>query len=237
MHFVMVFTHPAHGGPSMDMAEPNAFYMLAQRGDDSEPVRTDLADAAASDRVARLENASRAYEAKLPRQTTRSLGDYVFVLEAGPYYEANEDKYIQQLTKTLAQCRRRAGQLGGTGGLADGDLAARQAVRELDRRRVSRRRARGRQAGAECGARGRVRELSSGPHAVPLCASNPRSCCRRTRSARWAFARTIAASSRSVSPRAGWWGICALAVGPDTEHEGKPLSQDAVLWIQVKDMK
>jgi cobalt/nickel transport protein len=38
-------------------------------------------------------------------------------------------------------------------------------------------------------------------------------------------------------PRAGWWGICALGVGADTEHEGKPLSQDAVLWIQVKDMR
>jgi cobalt/nickel transport protein len=38
-------------------------------------------------------------------------------------------------------------------------------------------------------------------------------------------------------PRAGWWGICALEVGADIEHEGKPLSQDAVLWIQVKDMR
>ena len=37
--------------------------------------------------------------------------------------------------------------------------------------------------------------------------------------------------------RAGWWGICALEIGPDTEHEGKPLSQDAVLWVQVKDMQ
>jgi cobalt/nickel transport protein len=38
-------------------------------------------------------------------------------------------------------------------------------------------------------------------------------------------------------PRAGWWGICALAVGPDVEHDGKALSQDAVMWIQVKDMR
>ncbi len=38
-------------------------------------------------------------------------------------------------------------------------------------------------------------------------------------------------------PRAGWWGICALAVGSDTEHEGKELSQDAVLWVQAKEMQ
>jgi cobalt/nickel transport protein len=38
-------------------------------------------------------------------------------------------------------------------------------------------------------------------------------------------------------PRAGWWGVCALHVGPVTEHQGKPLSQDAVLWIEAKDMR
>ncbi|MGD9843189.1 MAG: DUF4198 domain-containing protein, partial [Steroidobacteraceae bacterium] len=38
-------------------------------------------------------------------------------------------------------------------------------------------------------------------------------------------------------PRAGWWGVCALHVGPVTEHLGKPLSQDAVLWLQAKDMQ
>ena len=37
--------------------------------------------------------------------------------------------------------------------------------------------------------------------------------------------------------RAGWWGVCALNVGPTKEHEGKPLSQDAVIWVQVRDMK
>jgi cobalt/nickel transport protein len=38
-------------------------------------------------------------------------------------------------------------------------------------------------------------------------------------------------------PRAGWWGFCALGVGPVKEHKGKELSQDAVIWIQAKDMK
>jgi cobalt/nickel transport protein len=38
-------------------------------------------------------------------------------------------------------------------------------------------------------------------------------------------------------PRAGWWGFCALGAGPDTEYKGKELSQDAVIWIQARDMK
>jgi cobalt/nickel transport protein len=38
-------------------------------------------------------------------------------------------------------------------------------------------------------------------------------------------------------PRAGWWGFCALGVGPVTEHNGKEMSQDAVIWVQARDMK
>jgi cobalt/nickel transport protein len=38
-------------------------------------------------------------------------------------------------------------------------------------------------------------------------------------------------------PRAGWWGFCALGVGSDTGYKGKELSQDAVIWVQAKDMQ
>jgi cobalt/nickel transport protein len=38
-------------------------------------------------------------------------------------------------------------------------------------------------------------------------------------------------------PKAGWWGFAALGVGPDSEYKGKELSQDAVIWVQAKDMK
>ncbi|WQG57717.1 hypothetical protein RHM66_22725 [Pseudomonas sp. RTB3] len=38
-------------------------------------------------------------------------------------------------------------------------------------------------------------------------------------------------------PRAGWWGIAALNIGATKTYKGKPLSQDAVLWVQVRDMK
>jgi cobalt/nickel transport protein len=37
-------------------------------------------------------------------------------------------------------------------------------------------------------------------------------------------------------PKAGWWGIAALGIGPEDEHKGKGLAQEAVLWIQVTDM-
>jgi cobalt/nickel transport protein len=235
-HFVMVFTHPAHGGPSMDMAEPAAFYVLAQRGDDSEPVRTDLASQLQAIEWQGPEHASRAYEVKLARQVTRSLGDYVFVLEAGPYYEANEDKYIQQLTKTLIN-------IGGVPGNWAEPVGLPTEILPLDKPYAN-----------WTGGVFRGVVLAEGKP-VPNAELEVEYVNYPPDLTQYRFAEDpevalpqdsfgtmgIRANDRGEFtiglPRAGWWGICALAVGPDTEHEGKPLSQDAVLWIQVKDMK
>jgi cobalt/nickel transport protein len=37
-------------------------------------------------------------------------------------------------------------------------------------------------------------------------------------------------------PQAGWWGICALNLDAELQHEGKELSLDAVLWVKAADM-
>ncbi|NLY03677.1 MAG: DUF4198 domain-containing protein, partial [Campylobacter sp.] len=37
-------------------------------------------------------------------------------------------------------------------------------------------------------------------------------------------------------PKAGWRGFAALGVGSDTSFDGKELSQDAVIWVQAKDI-
>ena len=38
-------------------------------------------------------------------------------------------------------------------------------------------------------------------------------------------------------PKAGHWGFAALGVGPKKEHNGKELSQDAVIWVQAHAIK
>ena len=38
-------------------------------------------------------------------------------------------------------------------------------------------------------------------------------------------------------PKAGWWGFAALGVGKSNQYDGKELSQDAVIWVQAKEMK
>ncbi|WP_199671187.1 hypothetical protein [Salinibius halmophilus] len=43
------------------------------------------------------------------------------------------------------------------------------------------------------------------------------------------------ATSPLALPAAGKWGFAALGSGPDTEFDGKALSQDAVLWVEAYD--
>ena len=38
-------------------------------------------------------------------------------------------------------------------------------------------------------------------------------------------------------PKAGQWGFAALGVGSETEHNGKDLSQDAVIFVQALPVK
>jgi cobalt/nickel transport protein len=236
LHFVMVFSHPAHGGPSMEMSAPEEFFVVSQRGDDGEPVKTDLEDSLQAIEWQSKDGRVRAYEARLARNATRSLGDYVFVFQSGPYLEEQEDKYIQQFTKTFVN-------VGGVPGNWAEPVGLPTEIVPLDKPYAN-----------WTGGVFRGVVLSGGepvPHAEleveyvnhPLDIDTHR------------FADTpqvvlphgsfgtmgIRANERGEFTiglaRAGWWGVCAVAVGPKTEHDGKPLSQDAVIWIQVRDMK
>ncbi len=57
---------------------------------------------------------------------TRSLGDYTFVLKPAPYYEEQEDKYIQQITKTVVN-------IGGLPGAWDEPLGLPVEIVPLDK--------------------------------------------------------------------------------------------------------
>ena len=125
----------------MDMGTPEAFYVVSQRGE-AEPRMTDLMQYLEPIEWSGVETKAAAFLARPPRSVTRSLGDYTFVLRPAPYYEEQEDKYIQQITKTVVNVGGLPGAWDQPLGLAGRDRAARQALRELGRRRVSRRRAR-----------------------------------------------------------------------------------------------
>ena len=235
-NMLMVFTHPAHGGPNMAMTEPEAFYVISQRGEEAEPVTTDLMEYLEPITWHSDDATADAYEAQLPRTLTRSLGDYVFVLQPGPYYEAGEDKYIQQFTKTMMN-------IGGVPGNWAEPLGLPAEILPLDKPYAN-----------WTGGVFRGVVLADG-EPVPNAQLEVEYINHAPDLEQRRFAAqpdvelpqdsfgtmSIRANSRGEFtiglPRAGWWGICALEIGADTEHEGKALSQDAVLWVQVKDMR
>ena len=220
----LLFWHPMDNGHVMDMAEPEAFYMVF-RGE-----RTDLMDALEPITFTGAENKAEAFAATA---TVRRNGDYVFVVEPEPYYEGSEDIYIQQITKSylnkggmptgwheplglateIVPLNKPTNVLAGStfSGvlLAEGEPVA-DAEIEIEYLTVP----------PELATNG-VGEASvpamPGGTLVAITDGDGR------------FTFGI--------PRSGFWGFAALGSGPDTEHEGKELSQDAVLWVRAYDLQ
>jgi cobalt/nickel transport protein len=232
----LVFSHPFDNGFTMDMGEPEEFYVLAQRGPEAERVRSDLLEYLEPIIWSGVENEARAWLANPPRRVTRSLGDYTYVLRPAPYYEAGEDKYIQQITKTMIN-------VGGVPGSWDEALGLPVEIVPLDKPYAN-----------WVGGVFRAVVLANGepvPHAeveIEYLNHEPQIDERRFD----LRGRTTAPQASFVTlsiradadgqiiiglPAAGWWGICALDLDGDSRtHEGKPLSLDAVLWVQATSM-
>lgn len=236
MTMALVFTHPFSGGPTMHMGRPRRFVVLAQKGEDAKPVTVDLARYLQPVQWQGVDNAARAFEASLPREVVRSLGDYVFLLEPEPYHEEEEDKYIQQFTKLVMN-------VGGVPGNWAQPQGLPAEIQPLDKPYANW--VGGVFRGVVLGKGTPVAfaeiEVEYVNHEVDLAGQRfatagavvaPRAVYRNL---------SIRADANGVFtlglPRAGWWGVCALGVGPTKTHLGKPLSQDAVLWVQAKDMR
>lgn len=233
----LVFSHPFDNGYTMDMNEPEAFYVVAQRGADFEPVTTDLAEYLEPVTWSGGTNSGAAFVANPPRRVTRSLGEYTYVLRPAPYYEAQEDKYIQQITKTVVN-------VGGIPGSWDRPLGLPVEIVPLDKPYAN-------WAGGVF--RGVV--LADGepvPFAeveIEYLNHEPQIEQRRfapegvvTAPQQSFITMSIRADGNGVvtigMPKAGWWGICALDLDGDRlEHDGRPLSLDAVLWVHASEMR
>jgi cobalt/nickel transport protein len=233
---VLVFTHPFEAGHTMDMGAPQAFYVLSQRGADAKPQRTDLLKFLQPITWTSLTNSGKAFAAPLPREVTRSLGDYVFVLEPAPYLEGSEDKYIQQYTKMVMN-------IGGVPGNWNARVGLPAEIIPLDKPYANWTGGifRGVVLGDGKPVPNAELEISYLNHAPDLKARRFADAAQATAPQGSFVNMGIVTNDRGEFaiglPKGGWWGICALAVGPRTEHQGKPLSQDAVLWVQATDMR
>lgn len=208
--FEIVFTHPAHGGPTMAMGEPARFAVLH----DGEV--TDLTGSLESQNVGGADAYTASFDVRAP-------GDHVFFLEPAPYLETAEDIFIQQFTKVVVEA---FGAEEGWDELVGMPAEIQALVRPY---------------GLWTGNVFRGVVLSEG-EPVPFAEIEVEY--RNTDGVAFPAdvfgTQVILADANGtfdfVMPRAGWWGFCALGVGPVTEHEGKPLSQDAVLWVHTMDI-
>ncbi|MFP4476530.1 MAG: DUF4198 domain-containing protein [Desulfatibacillaceae bacterium] len=223
----LVFTHPFEAGHTMDMGTPEEFYVV-RKGK-----TTDLLGSLEPIQWRSLDNSGKAYAAT---HKIRGMGDNVFVVVPSPYFEANEDAYIQQITKVVVN----------SGGLPtdwDAKIGLPAEVVPLDKPYA-----------LWTGMVFRGTVMGGGkpvPHAEieveylnhePLVDKNAFASHPAVEAPQDSFVTMgIKANANGEFsfgiPRAGWWGFCALGAGPADSHKGKELSQDAVIWVQARDMK
>ncbi len=218
----MPFTHPAVSGHVMDIDTPEAFYWV-HRGE-----RTDLASALQPRRFQSAANTGKSFRASL---SFRSLGDYVMVLQAAPYLEAEEGAYIQQITKTVMN-------VGGLPTDWDQPLALEAEIVPLSH-----------PSALWVGSTFSFQVLFRGKP-VPGAEIE-------VERINYALTPTGFAPDSSLVPpvpllevlrlradpygivnfslpKAGRWGFAALDLDGDTlEHKGLPLSLDAVIWVDA----
>ncbi|RBW43943.1 DUF4198 domain-containing protein [Psychromonas sp. B3M02] len=219
----MPFTHPAASGHVMKVDKPQAFYMI-KKGK-----KTDLIDKVSEIEWESAVDTGHAYQADVK---LRGLGDYVFISQPSPYFEAEEGSYIQQITKTIVN-------VGGLptdwnedfglaaeivpltkpyaiyeGGIFTGVVKSRgQAVpfAEIEVEFVN-----------------YVPEMDNNRFAKTPLMTTPSDVF---------ITQTIYADANGtfnyVLPKAGQWGFAALGVGEEKTYNGKELSQDAVIWVEA----
>jgi cobalt/nickel transport protein len=236
--FKLIFTHPFDAGHTMNVGENEAGDILGfervysvHRGE-----VVDLTGELEEISFQSLENSGVAYELLLDRDSGfRGGGDWVMVGIPAPYYEGSEDIYIQQITKVLINKGEIATDWDAR--VADGYPEILPFVKPY---------------GVWVGGvfRGLVVDGNGDP--VPNAEIEVEFINYDVDMEGNAFtgskkidqeghgAATILADDFGnfsfVPPRAGYWGFAALGAGGDLNHDGKELSQDAVLWIEAQEI-
>jgi len=231
----LIFTHPWEAGHTMDIGKdqsgkihPPIAFGVMHKGK-----KKDLLETLKAITFTSLSNKGRAYDVNMK---LKGMGDHVFYFVPAPYYEGAEDIYIQQCTKAIYNI---AGAPTDWDALV-GDPLPTEIV-PLDKpysiwKGMSFR------GVVTCGGKPvpdaeiEVTYMNHNiqgnnfitkenmeipqPELVPI---------------------GIKADSNGefsfTFPKAGWWGFCALGAGGDLKYNGKELSQDAVIWVQVVDIK
>ena len=231
----LVFTHPFEAGHTMDIGkdEKGKIHPPIAFGEMHKGKKNDLLDTLKPIVFMSLTNKGKAYEANVK---LKGMGDHIFYFVPAPYYEGSEDVYIQHCTKVIFNVAGAptdwAAQVGDplpveilpldkpyalwTGNVFRGVVTCKgepvpDAEIEVE------------YLNHDIEGNAFVREARvEAPHNALI-------------------TMTIKADANGVFtfgiPRAGWWGFAALGAGGDLKHNGKELSQDAVIWVQALDLE
>ncbi|WP_424927553.1 DUF4198 domain-containing protein [Amaricoccus tamworthensis] len=219
----LIFWHPFENGHAMDMEKPQEFYAV-HRGE-----KTDLMNSLSEFEFTGQANSAKAWNGSVP---VKRSGDYVLVTVPQPYYEESEDIYIQQLTKSFLNRNTVPTDWDTPVGLATEILPLNKPYNVLAGSTFSGQVVSGGEpvAGAEI----EVEFMAAEPD---MDADAPRPATAAPLPGGSIVALTDANGYFSFGiPKAGFWGFAALGSGPDTEHEGNELSQDAVIWVRAWDL-
>ncbi|WP_116131945.1 DUF4198 domain-containing protein [Tropicimonas sp. IMCC34043] len=220
----LIFWHPFENGHAMDMAPPLEFFAV-NRGN-----RTDLMDRLVPATFKGAENSAEAFDASIP--VTRA-GDYVVVVVAAPYYEQSEDIYIQQIAKSYLNRAGLPTDWMEPQGLKTEILPLNKPTNIIAGSTFSGRVLRNGEPvpGAEVEIEFMAAEpdMAAGIAGTPQSGPMPGGAVVAIADAQGEFTFGV--------PKAGYWGFAALGSGPDTDFDGKDLSQDAVLWIRAWEME
>lgn len=220
----LIFWHPFENGHVMEMGLPLEFFVV-HNGE-----KTDLTDRLAPATFKGATNEAAAYRATVP---VKRSGDYVVVTVPAPYYEESEDIFIQQITKTVLNRNTLPTDWDQPVGLPTEILPLNKPYNVVVGSTFSG------QVLSEGtpvpGAEIEVEFMAAEPDLEVFSTSTP------TAQPMPGGSLVAIADQNGVFtfgiPKAGYWGFAALGSGPATEHEGKELSQDAVIWIHAEDMK
>lgn len=220
----LIFWHPFERGHVMDLEKPLEFYVV-HNGE-----KTDLMDTLTPITFNGGDNEGKAFQGSVP---VRRSGDYVMVTVPQPYLEVSEDIYIQQLTKAFLNRNQLPTDWQNPVGLPTEIVPLNKpyniiAGSTFTGQVLS-------QGQPAPGVEIEIEYMAAEPRmdtadaAEPEVAPLPGGAIVAVTDANGMFTFGV--------PRAGYWGFAALGSGPQTEHEGKELSQDAVIWIHAWDMQ
>ena len=219
----MPFTHPASSGNVMKVDKPISFVVI-KKGK-----KTNLLSTLSPITWTSAVSANTTYQADVK---LKGLGDYVFLFNAQPYFDKDENGYIQQFTKTILN----VGNFPTDWDKDFGEVAEIVPLTKPYDIYVG---------GVFTGV------VKSSGKAVPFAEIEVAFINYLPNMKQNRFSKTATVNAKNNAfvtqtlradkngtfhfslLKAGQWGFSAVDIGPSKKYKGKVLSQEAIIWVQA----